>query len=106
MPDHARTDKTSEARTRWLVGGAVQCAEPVASRKALQQNAYLTSAFRTLASALAHTGCIEEARDAAHSVLLLEPNFALSEWNLRNLWRKEAKHPFVEGLRIARLPKG
>ena len=78
----------------------------VASRKALQQNAHLTSAFRTLSSALAHAGRIEQAREAAHSMLLLEPNFTISDWNQRNLWQQDAKNLFAEGLRLAGLPEG
>jgi len=78
----------------------------VASRKALQQNAYRTSAFRTLSSALAQAGRIEEAREAAHSMLLLEPNFTISDWNQRNLWQQDAKDRFAEGLRLAGLPEG
>jgi adenylate cyclase len=76
-----------------------------ASRKALQQNAHLSSTFRTLAAALAHTGRVEEAKGAAHSMLRLEPNFNITEWNQRNLWRQAAKDLLVEGLRMAGLPE-
>jgi adenylate cyclase len=78
----------------------------LASRKALQQNAHLSPTYRTLAAALAHTGRIEEARGAAHSMLRLEPNFTINEWNQRSPWRQAAKGTFVEGLRMAGLPEG
>jgi adenylate cyclase len=75
-----------------------------ASRKALHQNAHFSSTLRTLAAALAHAGRVEEARGAAQSLLRLEPEFTINEWNQRNLWQQGAKELFVEGLRMAGLP--
>ncbi|WP_373867434.1 tetratricopeptide repeat protein [Microvirga aerophila] len=66
-----------------------------ASRKALHQNAHFSSTFRTLAAALAHTGRVEEARGVAQSMLRLEPNFTITEWNQRNRWRQATKDLFV-----------
>jgi adenylate cyclase len=73
----------------------------VAAKKALRKNPLFSGAYRCLASALGHLSREVEAREAAVSLLKLEPNFHISEWTAGR-WRSEK---YVDGLRKAGLPE-
>jgi len=59
-----------------------------------------------LASALAHLGRLEEARDAMRQYVAARPNVGLSQLNRHRQWRVAADYDFVlEGARLAGLPE-
>jgi adenylate cyclase len=74
-----------------------------AAKKALSENPAFSTAYRCLASALAHLGREAEAKEAAARLLELEPNFHISDW-----WERSWKSPtqlYIDGLRKAGLPE-
>jgi adenylate cyclase len=75
----------------------------VAGRKALRQDPSYSVAYRCLASAFAHLGRDAEAREAAASLLEVDPAFTISAWIARG-GQKNAKLT-IEGLRKAGLPE-
>jgi adenylate cyclase len=75
----------------------------VAGTKAQRQNPSYSSAYRCLASALAHLGRDAEAREAAAHLLEVDPSFTISSWVARG-GQSNAKL-LVEGLRKAGLPE-
>ena len=74
-----------------------------AVKKALRQNPFFPPAHRCLASAFAHLGRDEEAREAAARLLALDPKFTISSWIARG-GQSNAKL-LTEGLRKAGLPE-
>jgi adenylate cyclase len=74
-----------------------------AVKKALRQNRFFTPAHRCLASAFAHLGRDEEAREAAARLLERDPKFTISSWIARG-GQSNAKL-LIEGLRKAGLPE-
>jgi adenylate cyclase len=74
-----------------------------AVKKALRQNPLFAPAHRCLASAFAHLGRDEEAREAAARLLELDPGFTISIWIARG-GQSNAKL-LIEGLRKAGLPE-
>jgi adenylate cyclase len=74
-----------------------------AVKKALRQNPFFAPAHRCLASAFAHLGRDEEAREAAARLLEHDPRFTISSWIARG-GQSNAKL-LIEGLRKARLPE-
>jgi len=75
----------------------------VAGKKAQRQNSSFSPAHRCLASAFAHLGRNEEAREAAARLLELDPAFTISAWIARG-GQSNAKL-LIEGLRKAGLPE-
>jgi adenylate cyclase len=75
----------------------------VAGKKALRQNPFHSAGYRCLASAFAHLGRDEEAREAAARLLELDPAFTITAWIARG-GQSNAKL-LIEGLRKARLPE-
>jgi adenylate cyclase len=75
----------------------------VAGTKAQRQNPSYSSAYRCLASALAHLGRDAEAREAAAHLLEVDPSFTISSWIARG-GQSNAKL-LMEGLRKAGLPE-
>jgi TolB-like protein len=77
-----------------------------AAKKALRENQTNSTAYRCLASALAHLGCKTEAREAAAGLLELEPGFRICEWVSRiGLSRIDGLQLYIDGLRKAGLPE-
>ena len=74
-----------------------------AVKKALRQNPFFAPAHRCLASAFAHLGRDEEAREAAARLLERDPKFTISSWIARG-GQSNAKL-LIEGLRKAGLPE-
>ena len=74
-----------------------------AVKKALRQNPFFSPAHRCLASAFAHLGRDEEAREAAARLLERDPKFTISSWIARG-GQSNAKL-LIEGLRKAGLPE-
>ncbi|WP_426526375.1 adenylate/guanylate cyclase domain-containing protein [Bradyrhizobium sp. McL0615] len=74
-----------------------------AVKKALRQNPFFAPAHRCLASAFAHLGRDEEAREAAARLLEHDPKFTISSWIARG-GQSNAKL-LIEGLRKAGLPE-
>jgi adenylate cyclase len=75
----------------------------VAGKKAQRLNPSYAAAYRCLASAFAHLGRDEEARDAAAHLLEVDPAFTISAWIARG-GQSNAKLQ-IEGLRKAGLPE-
>jgi adenylate cyclase len=75
----------------------------VAGKKAQRQNPSYVAVYRCLASAFAHLGHDEEAREAAARVLETDPTFSISSWIARG-GQSNAKL-LIEGLRKAGLPE-
>jgi adenylate cyclase len=75
----------------------------VAGKKAQRHNPYYSAGYRCLASAFAHLGRDAEAREAATSLLEVDPAFTISGWIARG-GQKNAKLT-IEGLRKAGLPE-
>jgi adenylate cyclase len=75
----------------------------VAAKKAQRQNPSYSQAYRCLASAFAHLGRDAEAREAAASLLEVDPAFTISGWIARG-GQKSSKLT-IEGLRKAGLPE-
>jgi adenylate cyclase len=75
----------------------------VAGKKAQRQNPSYSGAYRCLASAFAHLGRDAEAREAAASLLVVDPKFTISAWIARG-GQSNAKL-LIEGLRKAGLPE-
>jgi adenylate cyclase len=75
----------------------------VAGKKALRQNPSFPGAYRCLASAFAHLGRDDEAREAAAHVLEFDPAFTISSWIARG-GQSNAKL-LTDGLRKAGLPE-
>jgi adenylate cyclase len=75
----------------------------VAAKKALRQLPSYSAAHRCLASAFAHLGRDAEAREAAASVLEVDPAFTIPAWIARG-GQSNAKL-LIEGLRKAGLPE-
>ena len=73
------------------------------SKKALRQNSSDPTAFRGLASALAHLGRDAEAHDAAARVLEIDPAYTIS--GRMSLRAQTTLKLLVEGLRKAGLPE-
>jgi adenylate cyclase len=73
------------------------------AKKALSENPAVAVAYRCLASALAHLGREAETREAAASLLQLEPDFRISEWVARG--GVSRGQMYVDGLRKAGLPE-
>jgi adenylate cyclase len=74
-----------------------------AARKALRKNDHFSSTWRALASALAHLGREQQAKEAATRLLEIDPTFRISEWVTRGrAWRSEL---YIEGVRKAGLPE-
>jgi adenylate cyclase len=74
----------------------------VAGKKALRQNPSYPPAYRCLASAYAHLGRDEDAREAAARVLEFDPTFTISGWIARG--GQSNSKLLIEGLRKAGLP--
>jgi adenylate cyclase len=74
-----------------------------AGKKALRQNPLFSPAHRCLASAFAHLGRDEEAREVAARLLEFDPAFTISAWIARG-GQSNAKL-MIEGLRKAGLPE-
>jgi adenylate cyclase len=74
-----------------------------AAKKALRENQAFSTAYRCLASALAHLGREAEAREAAAGLLELEPDFRISEWVARG--GVSPAQMYIDGLRKAGLPE-
>jgi TolB-like protein len=74
-----------------------------AGKKALRQNPFFSPANRCLASAFAHLGRDEEAREVAARLLEFDPAFTISAWIARS-GQSNAKL-LIEGLRKAELPE-
>ncbi len=72
-----------------------------AAKKALRESQTYSTAYRCLASALAHLGREAEAREAAARMLELDPNFHISEWTAGR-WQAQI---YIDGLRKAGLPE-
>jgi adenylate cyclase len=75
----------------------------VAAKKALHQNSTYPAIHRCLASAFAHLGRNDEAREAAARVLELEPDYKISTSIARG--RYSNLKLLIEGLRKAGLPE-
>jgi adenylate cyclase len=75
----------------------------VAGKKALRRNPSHSSAYRCLASAFAHLGRDAEAREAAASLLEVDPAFTLSGYIARG--GQSNVKLLIEGLRKAGLPE-
>jgi adenylate cyclase len=75
----------------------------VAGKKAQRQNPSNSPTYRCLASALAHLGRYDEAREAAARVLELDPAFTISELIARGGFSNSKL--LIEGLRKAGLPE-
>jgi adenylate cyclase len=75
----------------------------VAGKKAKRQNSLFPPAYRCLASAFAHLGRDEEAREAAARLLELDPAFTVSAWIARGGQANSKLQ--IEGLRKAGLPE-
>jgi adenylate cyclase len=75
----------------------------VAGKKAQRQNPSYSVAYRCLASAFAHLGRNEEAREAAARLLELDPAFTISAFIARGGQSKATL--LIEGLRKAGLPE-
>jgi adenylate cyclase len=75
----------------------------VAGKKALRQNASYSAVYRCLASAFAHLGRDADAREAAASLLEVDPDFSISSFIARG-GQAKAK-VLIEGLRKAGLPE-
>ena len=75
----------------------------VAAKKSQRHNASYTSAYRCLASALAHLGRDAEAREAAAHLLETDPSFTISSWIARG--GQSNTTLLIEGLRKAGLPE-
>jgi adenylate cyclase len=75
----------------------------VAAKKALSENQAFSTAYRCLASALAHLGREAEAREAAAGLLELEPDFRISEWVARG--GVSPLQLYIDGLRKAGVPE-
>jgi adenylate cyclase len=73
------------------------------SKKALRQNSSDGTAFRGLASALAHLGRDAEAREPAAHLLEVDPTFTISGWIARG--GQTNSKLLIEGLRKAGLPE-
>jgi adenylate cyclase len=74
-----------------------------AVKKALRQNPLFPPAYRCLASAFAHLGRDEEAREAASRMLQLDPAFTISAWTARG--GQSYSKLLIEGLRKAGFPE-
>jgi adenylate cyclase len=74
-----------------------------ATKKALRENQAFSTAYRCLASALAHLGREAEAREAAAGLFELEPDFRISEWVARG--GVSPAQMYIDGLRKAGLPE-
>jgi adenylate cyclase len=74
-----------------------------AAKKALSENQAFSTAYRCLASALAHLGREAEARQAAAGLLELEPDFRISEWVARG--GVSPLQLYIDGLRKAGVPE-
>jgi adenylate cyclase len=75
------------------------------ARKAARQNQTFATAYRCLASALAHLGRDAEAQKAVSRLLEIEPDFRISEWLKRGAqWHRHNKL-MIEGIRKAGLPE-
>jgi tetratricopeptide (TPR) repeat protein len=73
--------------------------------KARRENPRFRATHRTLASALAHLGRVDEAHAVARDLLDLEPDFRVSAFaSWYPLRRPEDLERLVEGLRLAGLP--
>jgi adenylate cyclase len=75
------------------------------ARMSAHQNPYFSSTLRCLAAAHAHSGQLEEAREAAEHLLRIEPNFTISDWDRRSRWKHPAKINYIAGMRLAGLPE-
>jgi adenylate cyclase len=75
----------------------------VAGKKALRRNPSYSTAYRVLASALAHLGRDAQAREAAARVLEVDPAFTISGWIARGGQTNSKLQ--IEGLRKAGLPE-
>ena len=81
-------------------------AEAIAvARRAVQQNPNFAAAWRTLASALALSGKIEEARGALASGVALDPNCSINTMVTRTGYSKGAGVRISEGWRLAGMPE-
>jgi adenylate cyclase len=76
----------------------------VAGKKAQRQIPSFAAAYRCLASAFAHLGRDDEAREAAAHVLEFDPTFTISSWIARG-WSPANSKLVIEGLRKAGLPE-
>ena len=75
----------------------------VAGKKAKRQNPSYAVAYHCLASAFAHLGRDDEARQAAAHLLELDPAFTISAWIARG--EQSNAKLLIEGLRKAGLPE-
>ena len=75
----------------------------VAGTKAQRRNSSYSTAYRVLASALAHLGRDAEAREAAARLLEVDPTFTISGWIARG--GQSNSTLMIEGLRKAGLPE-
>jgi adenylate cyclase len=75
----------------------------VAAKKALRQNPSYPATYRCLASAFAHLGRDDEAREAVARLLELDPAISVSEWIARG--GQSNSKLMIEGLQKAGLPE-
>jgi adenylate cyclase len=75
----------------------------IAGKKSQRHNPSYTSAYRCLASILAHLGRDAEAREAAARLLETDPSFTISSWIARG--GQSNSKLLIEGLRKAGLPE-
>jgi TolB-like protein len=76
----------------------------VAGKRASRQNSSYSTAYRCLASALAHLELDTEAREAAARLLEIDPAFTISAWIAQGYGYTNSKL-LIEGLRKAGLPE-
>jgi adenylate cyclase len=77
----------------------------VAGKKVIRQHPSFAPGYRCAASALAHLGRDDEAREAAAHLLEVEPTFTISSWIARGGQTNAKGKLFIEGLRKAGLPE-
>jgi adenylate cyclase len=75
----------------------------VAGKKAQRHNPFFSSTYRCLASAFAHLGRDEEAREAVARMAELDPAFTISAWIVRG--GQSNSKLMIEGLRKAGVPE-
>jgi adenylate cyclase len=76
-----------------------------AARQSGQMNSRFPFNLRVLAASLAHIGQLDEARATLAEMLAVEPQFTISDWSRRAVWRQSAKERLLAGLRLAGAPE-
>jgi adenylate cyclase len=77
----------------------------VAATRATRRGPDVPGPWRNLAAALAQAGRYEEARDAGHRMLEIDPKFTLSNWGRRIGWNESGKAKMLNLWRLAGLPE-